>query len=101
MENKILAQLENGKDYNAILADLASLRADVAGLANHMAGATRAATANAQSSMTAEATRMMDAATQAGKSTAKTVEAQIDAHPALSLLMAFALGFVGSRLLPR
>lgn len=101
MENKILSQMENGKDYNAILADMASLRADVASLANHMAGATKAAANTAQSSMSTEANRMIDVATEAGRSTAKSLETQIDAHPTLSLMIAFALGFVGSRLLPR
>lgn len=92
---------ENGRDYTAIAADLASLRADVAGLANHMAAATRSAASKTQSNVTAEAARMIDAATDAGKTTARTVEAQVDAHPVISLLLAFVIGFLGSRLLPR
>ena len=96
-----LSKLENGQEYQAVLADLAALRADIAALATHMTNGSMRAATTAANDMTAEATRLYDGAAAAGKSSAKAVEAQIEAHPLMSLILAFSLGFVGSRLLPR
>ena len=70
-------------------------------VAAHMTNGSLRAATTAANDMTAEATRLYDGAAAAGKSSAKAVEAQIDAHPLMSLILAFTLGFVGSRLLPR
>ena len=96
-----LSKLENGQEYQAVLADLAALRADIAALAAHMTNGSMRAATTAANDMTAEAARLYDGAAAAGKSSAKAVEAQIEAHPLMSLILAFSLGFVGSRLLPR
>ena len=96
-----LSKVENGQEYQAVLADLASLRADISALAAHVTNGSMRAATTAANDMTAEAARLYDGAAAAGKSSAKAVEAQIEAHPLMSLILAFSLGFVGSRLLPR
>ena len=103
MDSKFAARIGSNRDYQAIVADLAKLRSDMTQLANHLANHLAKGSASAvnaaQAQLTAEANRLMDVASMAGKSAAKSVEAQLGAHPARSVMLAFALGFVNSRLL--
>jgi len=101
MDSKFATRIENSQDYKAIVADLARLRSDMTRLANHLASGSVSAANAAQTQLTAEANRLMAAANTAGRSTAKSVEAQLGAHPARTVLLAFALGFISSRLLSR
>jgi hypothetical protein len=80
---------------------LATLRADLSRLTSHLADGAAGAAGTAKSTLSAEAQHLSDVAAAAGKSTATSIEAQIDAHPVISLMIAFALGLVGSRLLAR
>ena len=91
--------IENSAEFKAMMADLASLRADVAQLAGHVKAGTLSAAETAAERVSAEASRLTGAVTDASKASAKAVEHQIDAHPIVSLMLAFCLGFVGSRLL--
>lgn len=96
-----VAAIESSSEFKAMLADLAALRADVAQLAGHVKSSTVNAAEGAAEQVSAEATRLMGSVTDASKASVKAVERQIDMHPLVSLLLAFGLGFVGSRLLAK
>ena len=96
-----VAAIEGSADFKAMMADLATLRADVAQLAVHVKSSTVNAAGNAAEQVSAEATRLVGTVTDASKASAKAVERQIDLHPVASLMLAFSLGFVGSRLLAK
>jgi ElaB/YqjD/DUF883 family membrane-anchored ribosome-binding protein len=93
--------MENLPEFKAMMADLSALRADVALLAGHVKASTVSAAEAAAGQVSAEATKLMGSVANAGKSSAKAVERQIDAHPLVSLLLAFSLGFIGSRLIAK
>ena len=92
-------------ELQTVLSDIAALRADVAKLASHLSGsainATSAAARGTADKISADATRIYDTvAEQAGRS-AKAIGRQVELQPVASLLVAFALGYVGSRLMAR
>lgn len=93
--------VESSSEFKAMMADLAALRADVAQLAGHVKSSTVNAAEVAAGQVSAEATRLMGTVSDVSKSSVKAVERQIDAHPLVSLMLAFSLGFVGSRLLTK
>ncbi len=88
-------------DIKALMADFAALRADVARLTSSLKTDAVRAAESAATQVNTEATRLMGSATDAGKSSVAAVERQVDAHPLVSLMLAFSLGFVGSRLLTK
>ena len=81
-------------DLDAIVKDIAILKKDLGKLMGHVkAGATETVNGEARriyGSLAAERERSVAAITQ-----------QVEARPITSLLVAFAVGFIGSRLLPR
>ncbi len=93
--------IESSAEFKAMMADLAALRADVAKLAGYVKSSSVSAAESAAEQVSAEATRLMGTVTDASKSSLKAVERQIDLHPMASLMLAFGLGFVGSRLLAK
>ena len=105
MDIKSPSRADISADYQAVMAEMADLRAELANLAHHMTQATgagiSAGPAKLAATLTDEATHLIDATTAKAKSSAGAIEAQIEAHPVASLLLAFAAGFVGSRLLAR
>lgn len=96
-----VAATEGSADFKAMMADLAALRADVAQLAVHAKSSTVNAAESAAAQASAEATRLMGSVTEASKASSKAVERQIELHPVISLMLAFGLGFIGSRLLTK
>ncbi|MBW6506873.1 MAG: hypothetical protein K0B00_09005 [Rhodobacteraceae bacterium] len=101
MDTKHPTAIESSSEFKAMMADLASLRSDVAQLAVHVKSSTVNAAESAAEQVSAEATRLMGSVTEASKASAKAVERQVDLHPVASLMLAFGLGFVGSRLLTK
>ena len=97
----VAAKLESGPDYSAVLADLASLRADIARLAANVSTEARNAGTQAADSLNSSAHSLYDGMSDSARTTAKAAGAQMDAHPMMSLILAFSLGFVGSKLLSR
>jgi len=93
--------VESSPEFKAMMADLAALRVDVAQLATHVKSGTVNAAEAAAGQVSAEATRLMGTVSDASKASVKAVERQIDTHPLVSLMLAFCLGFVGSRLLTK
>jgi ElaB/YqjD/DUF883 family membrane-anchored ribosome-binding protein len=93
--------IETSEEIKGLIADLAALRADVSHLASHLKSSAVNAAEVAAGQASAEATRLMDKVSDASKTSIGAVERQIDAHPLASLMLAFSLGFVGSRLLAK
>lgn len=92
---------DTSAEFKALMADLATLRTDVAHLAGSMKTSAVSAASTAASQLNGEATRLMGSVSEAGKSSVNAVERQVEAHPLVSLMLAFSLGFVGSRLLAK
>jgi hypothetical protein len=92
-------------DLDAIMSDLASLRRDFVTLTEHLKigaidGASGAAR-NAASQLGDEAKRLYENLTAQGERSMTAIGRQVEERPVMSLLLAFALGFIGSRWLSR
>jgi ElaB/YqjD/DUF883 family membrane-anchored ribosome-binding protein len=92
-------------DLQEIMNDIASLKEDIAKLAGHLKNSAIDTTAGAARSVVGqlsdEAARIYESLAAQGERSAKTISRQVEEQPMTSLLVAFALGFVGSRLLSR
>jgi hypothetical protein len=88
-------------DLDAIVSDLASLRRDFATLMDHLKiGAINGANGAARDAagrLGDEAERLYGNLTAQGERAVKAVGRQVEEQPVMSLLLAFALGFAGSR----
>ncbi|HYM03962.1 MAG TPA: hypothetical protein VET85_13505 [Stellaceae bacterium] len=96
---------EAAPDFQAISADIAALKNDIAGLMRHLKlRATEGADTlvrDAAGHVGDEALRAYQALAGQGERSVKAIGRQIEAQPVMSLLLAFAAGFLGSRLLAR
>ena len=102
---KIHAASESSPALDAIAADIASLRRDVASLTDHLrTGAIKGAKGAAQDlagHLGDEAERLYGNLAAQGDRSMKALTRQVEEQPVMSLLLAFALGFAGSRWLSR
>ncbi len=88
-------------DINALASDVERLKKDLAKAMEHLkSGAVHSATDLADT-VTDEATALYQAMAKKGQKTAKALGAQIEEQPITSLLVAFAAGFLFSRLTER
>jgi ElaB/YqjD/DUF883 family membrane-anchored ribosome-binding protein len=89
----------------AITSDIASLKHDLAALTRHLKLAagekTRTATRSAIEQISDEALRAYENLTAQGKRSVQTIRRQVEEQPLMSLLLAFAVGFLGGRMLSR
>lgn len=92
---------DTGADVQAIMNDLASLRDDIAALTKHVSGTAYDASSAAAEQMGTEATKVYNNMAAQGQRSAKMISNQVEQQPLATLLIAFALGFVGSRMLQR
>jgi ElaB/YqjD/DUF883 family membrane-anchored ribosome-binding protein len=84
-------------DLSQLIADVQALKHDIAALAGH----SRGAAADAASALGAEAQRLYGNVASHGRRQAEALGDQVEAHPLASLLIAFGIGFVAGRILPR
>jgi ElaB/YqjD/DUF883 family membrane-anchored ribosome-binding protein len=84
-------------DLSQLVADVQALKRDIAALAGH----SRGAAAEAASALGVEAQRVYDNVAAQGRRQAEALGEQVEAHPLASLLIAFGIGFVAGRILPR
>ena len=102
---KIHPVTEPNFDLDSIVSDLASLRRDLATLTSHLkTGAingAKEATQDVAGHLGDEAERLYDKLSAQGERSMKALGRKIEEQPVMSLLLAFALGFAGSRLLSR
>jgi hypothetical protein len=92
-------------DLDAIVSDLAALRRDLAALTDHLkigaiSGA-KGAARDAAGHLGDEVERLYGNLAAQGERSMKALGRQVEEQPIMSLLLAFALGFAGSRLLAR
>jgi hypothetical protein len=96
---------ESASGIDAIMSDLASLRRDFVTLTDHLkTGAINGATGAARDAagqIGDEAKRMYGRLAEQGERSRSAIVRQVEERPIACLLTAFALGFVGSRLLLR
>jgi hypothetical protein len=92
-------------ELDAIVSDLAALRRDFAKLTEHLkTGAitgAKGAARDAAGQLGDEAERLYGNLAAQGERSMKAIGRQVEEQPVMSLLLAFALGFVGSKLLSR
>jgi ElaB/YqjD/DUF883 family membrane-anchored ribosome-binding protein len=92
---------ETGADVQAIMNDLASLRDDIAKLTKHVGNNAYEAGNAAADQIGNEAAKVYDNISAQGQRSAKKLGQQVEDQPLTALLIAFAIGFVGSRILSR
>lgn len=91
-------------DLQTIMSDVAALKRDLAALVRSMKADVSEDVACARSAVGQwgdEALRVYENLAAQGGRSVKAVGRQVEQQPVMSLLVAFAVGFLGSRLLPR
>jgi hypothetical protein len=88
-------------DLEAITDDISALKRDLAALVDHVKSSAVSSAAGAATQLNNEAHDIYGRLAAEGANSAKMISRQVEEQPIVSLLVAFALGFVGSRLLPR
>ena len=107
MQTTIKANTETDKtpDVEMIMSDIASLKHDIASLATHLktsaidsaAGAGR----NAATRVSDRARKLYGDVAEQGQHSVTAISQHVEEKPLTSLLIAFALGLIGSRMLSR
>jgi len=98
-------EVEKVSDLEAIVNDIASLKRDFGALATHLkSGAVDSAAEAARDTsarLSDEAKRLYGNLAEHGQHSVKALGRRVEEQPVISLLIAFALGFIGSRILSR
>jgi len=94
---KIHPVAESNPDLDAIVSDLASLRRDLAALTDHLKIGAVSGAKGAARDVAGEAERLYGNLAAQGERSMKALGRQVEEQPVMSLLLAFALGFAGSR----
>jgi ElaB/YqjD/DUF883 family membrane-anchored ribosome-binding protein len=102
---RVNPEADTGVDFGAIVRDIAALRQDFADLMSQMkSGALKGANGAAEDALgelSDKAKHLYDRVTAQGERTVKAVGRQVEERPVMSLLIAFGVGFIASRLLSR
>ena len=102
---RVRPETEAPVDFDTIASDLAALRRDLAGLMSQMkSGAIKDANDTAENVLGQigdRAHHLYESATAQGERYVKAISREVEERPVMSLLIAFGLGFVASRLLTR
>jgi ElaB/YqjD/DUF883 family membrane-anchored ribosome-binding protein len=88
-------------DINALTADVERLKKDLAKAMEHLKNGAINSANDLKDNVSDEASALYDAVARKGQRTAKALEKQIEDQPMTSLLVAFAAGFLMSRLTDR
>ncbi|HSY89122.1 MAG TPA: hypothetical protein VLA85_21340 [Verrucomicrobiae bacterium] len=96
---------ETKADFDAVATDLAMLKRDVAALMSQLkSGAVRGAKEAAEDTLDQlgeRASRLYDKVAAQGARSTEAISRQVEEQPIASLLIAFGVGFIVSRLLSR
>lgn len=102
---RVNPETDTGVDFDAIIRDVAALRQDFADLMSQMkSGAFKGANEVAENilgQLGDKANHLYDSVTAQGQRSVKAISRQVEERPIVSLLIAFGVGFVASRLLSR
>ena len=97
--------VETPPNYEAIVGDLTALRRDLAELMSQLkCGAFKGATDAAEKAVSQLGDRvnhLYDSVAAHGERSGKAISRQVEAQPVMSLLVAFGVGYIASRLLNR
>ena len=102
---RVNPETDTGVDFDAIIRDVAALRQDFADLMSQMkSGAFKGANEAAENilgQLGDKANHLYDNVSAQGQRSVKAIGRQVEERPIVSLLIAFGVGFVASRLLSR
>jgi ElaB/YqjD/DUF883 family membrane-anchored ribosome-binding protein len=102
---RVNPETDTGVDFDAIIRDVAALRQDFADLMSQMkSGAFKGANEAAENilgQLGDKANHLYDNVSAQGQRSVKAIGRQVEERPIVSLLIAFGIGFVASRLLSR
>jgi len=102
---RVNPETDTGVDFDAIIRDVAALRQDFADLMSQMkSGAFKEANEAAENilgQLGDKANHLYDNVSAQGQRSVKAIGRQVEERPIVSLLIAFGVGFVASRLLTR
>ncbi len=102
---RVNPETDTGFDFDAMVRDIAALRQDFADLMSQMkSGALKGANGAAEDilgELSDKANHLYDRVTAQGERTVKAIGRQVEERPVVSLLVAFGIGFIASRLLTR
>lgn len=91
----------DGPDLEAIAADMTALKRDFEKLAGTLRKSGNGAARDAAQAIRDETAHLYEKVQEQGERSVQAVRTQVEERPITSLLIAFAIGFIGSRLLPR
>lgn len=96
-------ELDNGAtpDLQTIMSDIAALKRDLAALLHNVKGNVADDARTAAGHLSEEALRVYANLAERSERSVKAVGRQVEEQPVMSLLIAFAIGFLGSRMLSR
>jgi hypothetical protein len=95
---------EKSSDLQAIISDVSALKHDLAALVRHMKTDVAENVTDARSAvgqLGEEALRVYGNVAAQGQRSVKAIGRQVEEQPIMSLLLAFAIGVIGSRVLSR
>ena len=102
---RVKPETDAAVDFDAIVRDLAALRQDFTDLMSQMkSGALKGANGAAENilgELSDKASHLYDRVTAQGERSVKAIGSQVEERPIVSLLIAFGVGFIASRLLGR
>ena len=88
-------------DIDALTADVERLRKDFAKAIDHLKSGAVNSASNLADNVSDEAAELYKALSKKGERTAKAIGAHVEEQPITSLMVAFAVGFLFSRLTDR
>ena len=103
--SKANSDVDAPADFDAVVEDLAALRRDFAALVGQLKSGAFKGANDAAENMLGElgdrANRLYDSVAAQGQRSAKAIGRQIEEQPVMSLLVAFGVGLIASRMLIR
>lgn len=88
-------------DLAALQADLAALKRDVGDLMAHLKATAAASVQGATASLEDGASKLLRSITDEGERSMKAIGQKVEDQPVMALLIAFGIGYLGGRVLPR
>lgn len=95
------ASKDTSDDFAAMRDDLSTLKNDVMRLASSLGNSASEKTKSMTNGIDESAHELYGMVANQGNKAVKTVSAKVDEQPAMALLIAAAIGFVGAKLLSR
>jgi len=95
------AKTRSADDLDAVRADVAALKKDLGDLIKHLKSGTNGAAHQAAERMREKAGEVYEDIEDRGRRTTAAARHQVEEHPLTAVALAFAVGFIGGRLLSR